>query len=352
MVLSHVAPSTRVAALAHFPLWLSAAEPFILISGTVLGMRAARRMRQAAPAVVYRHVWRRAAILWATHCVLMFAVVLVHEATGRLNVASVAGIGGWLSALWMVPTLRLQSTDYMNILPLYVVFLALVPLGLEAFRRGWTLGWLGLSLLVWALAQRDPGVLPLVHPASGEIIFSVAAWQLVFMLGLAVGYHRDGWVSELWRRRRGWLFPLCALSTGALFVLAQLQRSSFARLGLSLRPEWSWLFAKVTWGPGRAAYGVGFLFLAYLGLRRVVRPDALAPSAPRRFAEGAVIRPLEMFGRKSLYCFVMHLLFALTASAFSLESYPGWMQETLAVASVVALYAAARRDVLARWVPR
>lgn len=351
MILSHTGAATRLATLAHLPVWLSAADSFLLISGVVLGWRASERMKSAEPALVYRGVWRRAGQLWLVHCALMLAVVAIHESTGRLNVAPVAELGGWLSALALIVVLRFQSVDYMNILPLFIVCFLLAPVGLELMRRGLTLVWIGASAALFAYAQRDPAVLPLVDPIAGPLVFSIGAWQFVFALGVAIGFHRAR-LAALWRAQRAFILPASLGIAAALFIAAQLQRSGLSQLGLVLPERLEWLFSKQTWGPGRALYTLVLLGLAYAALRQWERRAPHARSVVGRALQGCVHEPLRFMGRHSLYCFVMHLPFALLASAAGVEGWPTLFQEAFTAGSVGAVFMLARWQVLAQLLPR
>jgi hypothetical protein len=349
MVLSHVAPSSAVSTLAHLPFWISAADSFILISGIVLGVRAASRAAQTSTWNAYRHIFKRAFELYLVHVALMFAVVAIHETTGKLDVASVASVGGFLKATLLILSLRLQSNDYMNILPLFILFMLAAPIGLEACRRGFTLVWLTASMLLWAFAQHNPNVVPLLHPASGETVFSIGAWQFIFCIGMAVGFHREKTLVPFWRRNRHLLWPAMLGVTGTIFLYAQLQRDSFG-LGISLPESVQWLFAKPTWAPIRALYTLGLLFVGYVVLRRYLTTET-QPSAAKAAIVRYLLTPLEFMGQKSLYCFIMHLAFALTATAFATSSWNFWYQELLVLGSIFGLYALAKKRVLARYLP-
>jgi hypothetical protein len=342
MVMSHVGPGSHITTLAHLPLWISAAEPFFFLSGLVLGIISGPPLRDGRARAVYRKIGRRAYELWVVHCVLTALTVIVHELTGRMNVPSVAAAGGWVRVAWMIPALRFQPVDYMNILPLFVVFFAVSPLVFELLRRRQTLLVAGASLALWAAAQWRPELIPFADPVCGTPIFSVAAWQLVFFSGVLIGYHRDFIARELWPKHGRTIAITTGVVTLAIFMAAQLQRGVFARFGVTFPPSSAWLFAKPTSGPVRTAYDGGMFMLAYLALARTERS-----TRGRAVREG-----VEMLGRKSLYCFVVHLAFALPASAFTIQARSSWLQDAATALAILGLYALARRDVGARFLPR
>jgi hypothetical protein len=64
-----------------------------------------------------------------------------------------------------------------------------------------------------------------------------------------------------------------------------------------------------------------------------------------------VFEPLSLLGRKSLYCFIVHLVFALLLAAANAAIWPRWTQEMLAVGSLALVFELARRNVLATIIP-
>jgi hypothetical protein len=334
MIMSHVGSRTKIATLAHFPVWISAAEPFVILSGVVLGLRLGTRP-------VHEPV-RRALRFLRIHSVLMVVVIVVHELTGRLNVPWLRDVGGVLGAAWMIPTLRLQSLDYMNILPLFIVFFALSPLLAAGMARGLTWLCLSASVALYAVTLRSPEWFRFTDPACGPEAFVLPCWQLAFVVGVVTGHHA-GRLAEIWKRHGTRLLPAVGIVVSALFVLAELQRTAFARLGGKLPERLEWLFVKQTWAPGRAIYDLGLMLLAYLALRRL--------AATRRPALEAATSRLELLGRNSLYCFLVHLPFALLASALRMDARAPWLQELAVAGALVAVYTMARHGLLRRYVP-
>jgi hypothetical protein len=334
MVLAHVGPTTRLAAIAHFPYVLSAAEPFVLLSGLVLGLRVARG---APPETALG----RAGRLWGIHCTLMFAVLIVHEATGQLRSPSVEELGGWLAALWKVPALRAQSLDYMNILPLFVVFFAAAPWLVGVMRAGHTAPVVAASVALWLVTQwRVP--FRFTDPACGPEAFVLSAWQLLFVLGVAVGLHAER-VRAAWLRHVKWTLPALLGLFTALFVLAQLQRAAFAASPLHLPPTWALLTEKERLGPGRVLYDLVCMATAYAAFGWVRQ------RAPRLALHG--LAPLELLGSRSLYSFLVHLAPALLASGLGLHQAPRTAQELAAGGAVGFVYLMARYHVLGRIIP-
>ena len=342
MTVSHVGAKSHLSAVLHLPLWFSAASPFILLSGTVIGMRAARRPPEKRFSD-YRRLADRALMLWVIHCVLLVAVLLIHEATGRLKAPSIAAVGGWTTAAWMIPILRLQARDYMNILPMFIVFLLAAPLLLEAMRRSATLPCLFVSFSLWVVTQRYPGWMHFTASSVGPDWFQLPAWQFPFVLGLAIGFHRERLRASGPSPWKTWATRLACAGVFVLFVIAQLQRNILKPLGGHLPDRWGWLLAHDRWAPLEAIYAVGLLFVGHLALQRLFQGNIPI------FVKGAAM--LETLGKRSLYSFLVHLPLALLASGIVIESQPRWLQEGAVVAALVIVYQMAKHDVLKRYIP-
>jgi hypothetical protein len=341
MILSHVGPMTRLSVIAHLPVYINAASGFVFLSGFVLGMVNRRRIDRTSPREAYLKTWSRAGQLWMIHCVLMFTVFAFQERTGLLReVPSVEKVGGWWNVLWMIPTLHLFTNNFMNILPMYILFIAVTPLAIEAIRR--RIGWAFIvpSFLLYLIALAYPEVLRFQHAVVRPQIFSLASWQFVFFGGMFLGYYRQELTERLWRPNRRWLLPAMIALFAVMFVWAQLHRDAFARFRPSADLPY-WLYLKETHGPVMALYFLSFLALGYLFIQAWQK-------------RGFFTKPIEWFstiGRYSLYCFLLHLVFALTAQALQVDVKKGIMMEVTAVLSVAAIFLMAKYRVLGRIIP-
>ncbi|HZS07962.1 MAG TPA: OpgC domain-containing protein [Blastocatellia bacterium] len=341
MIVMHVGTTTRLNAVVHPHQYVTAASGFVFLAGWLLGQISGRRLANDGPRAAYRRIWSRALKLWAAHCVLMFGTVILHETTGLLPMSPVSETGGWANALWMIPTLRLQSEYYLNILPVYIVFVALTPLWLEAMRRNLTALLMACSGALYLAAQYFPDLWQLAHPASGARIFSLPGWQFLYFSGLALGYHRKKLAGEFWPAHRQWLLPVCLTLSAALFILAQFQRPSHPSLHLLNDTTDSFWFNRVTHAPGRLVVFFTTIIPCYLLVRYCLRNEKFP----------GPLRWLATMGRASLYCFIVHLIFAIAFRAINTWSWPLWSQEVLTAGTVVLTWLMARHQVLARVIP-
>src|SRR5439155_22140226 len=132
-------PKSHVAALIHLPLFVTAPDWFVLMSGAAVGLRGQRRFSRGAGAGAHVRLLRRAALIYFVHCALTFAVLCLNQLTGRLAIPDLTALGGPLRVAWLVATLQLQpAAAFMNILPIYVFLLVAAPLLLETMRLAGT----------------------------------------------------------------------------------------------------------------------------------------------------------------------------------------------------------------------
>jgi hypothetical protein len=332
MISNHVGAASHVNTAFNLIGWFDPAGAFVLLAGVVLGLG----VRGGKP------VWNlygRASKMWRTHVVLAAAVIAIHELTGRLDSPSVAALGGPLAAAWKLLALRAQPRDYMNILPLFIVCFLGAPWVVLALRRGLTALVLVGSLSLYGFAQLDPGALRFTDPACGPESFVMAAWQLTFVLGLLAGFHAKR-LGELYRAapRAVWISLIAVVVL--LCLGAFVQRPAVGRLGLALPPHILVMTGKAPWGPLRALYSCAFLALSYLVVDRLYA-----------LGRGRGLDWLGMLGRKSMYCFLVHLPLALLASGLLLPAQPLWIQDLAALLTMAIVYVMAKHDVLARYLP-
>ncbi len=344
MIAAHVGPLSRMTAATHLAMSVGAADIFVLVSGVTIGLLGAARTADAIRrSTFYRGLLRKAGWLWLAHVCMTLVVLRIRASTGRLDAPDVDALGGWGQALVQVATLRVQPLAFMNILPLYVLFIGAAPAALEVFRRGGTLPLFLASAALWLVAQARPSVIPLPRPDGGYLAFSIAAWQFAFVLGLLMGHGKAA--LEAWWARHP---RLLAIATGlllALFTVAQFQRRSLGRLGLGLPEAWRWWLAKESWAPARAVYAVLFVACLYTLAKRWLDFERSAPAGWLIVATRSCVAILTVIGRQSLRSFLLHLPIALAASALGIWVAPRWLQEIIAFAAVgaVALAATVRR---------
>lgn len=268
----------------------SAAEGFVLLSGIVAGLVYTR---YAVERRLGAKVGRRLRTLWRHHLVLVAALFAYRcwqpdqRPAGSLLAAGAAAVGG---------VVLLNQEPPLDILALYLVLVALLPLLLAAFRSGHAALALASSAAVWLADQMlsgepwypatltfDVAGIPFIWPPNH---FHLLAWQFLFALGVWLG-----WCASLGA------LPLARPVQGRLLVPALVLAAVLADLRHGvLLPELPADLLAV----GRP--NLGWLRLANVALLAwiMVQFQAARPTWARQ-------RWLELLGRQALAVFVWHV---------------------------------------------
>ncbi|HYO71205.1 MAG TPA: OpgC domain-containing protein, partial [Archangium sp.] len=209
---------------------------------------------------------------------------------------------------------------------------------------------LTLSWLVYFLAKMSPRNLT---GAQFENAFPLLIWQVIYVHGLAAGYHRAA-VYDFFTRRARWAFWVAVGLFIAFFVLAQCTTNpvvpEWARLGW-IRPEVydhlrSVWFDKNKLGLLRIVNYVAALVVGYAILTR------FWPFFERAF--GWFLIP---FGQASLYVFILHLYAVMLISnvrpfTFQADRTDILVNTGVHMAALLVLWVCVKKRFLFRWIPR
>ncbi|MGF1726528.1 OpgC domain-containing protein [Photobacterium nomapromontoriensis] len=295
-----------------------AAEGFVFISGLLAGAIYSRR--ELSDRETQRKAHRRALTIYSYHLVCLaiivvwFALAYVYSplAHGVLR-ANVSGLESAPIPALMLSVLLINKPFYLDILPLYVMFMILLPLLIAAYRRG--LMWLAVSVSAacWSMSGwvTDAMLAPLYTWVAPELtvqtgFFDPVAWQLLFVLSSALGFACQN-------RSFKWRYPaltgLCAVV--AAFIMAA-QTGLLWEFGfkpqtlymLGNKPELAWirLVSLGVW-----VYLIAVVIQSY--------PQALT------------WRPLSYLGRYSLQVFSFQavLIYLCAPLLFSLRVAPAYL---------------------------
>jgi hypothetical protein len=300
--------------------FISAAEGFLFVSGMVMGVVYLRILQKNGIGQTLRRAFRRGLTLYALNVVLTLVFATLSW-----------GLSAWWADAiddpfrFLIGVLLLDRTFYLaDIIHLYAVLLLLSPILLWMCWRG--LGWLVLliSLSVWAGFQAFPQFMP--APGAGTA-FPLSGWQVFFVIGIVVGWHRTAIEGVL--ARIGWPIVTAVLAVLAL-ILVQLYRTDGQLfLQLSNAPLWS-AFVDSFWnkygaGAGRLVSCVVFFPLVLIAVTLVWQP--LVRSL------GWLLLPM---GQNALYAYTMHLFIVLIVSAV-LGQHPPFNLDLPAVNTVLQL---------------
>ena len=307
-----------------------AAEVFILISGYTAGMVYGRAMERQGFLIAAVRVSHRVWQLYVAHVFLfvIFMALMAYtvQALNSSLYAEESQAADFLSdpGVAVVKALTLQfQPAYMDILPLYIVLLAVLPFALIGFRF-WPRVVLIASFALWLAVQIDGRIALSAYPGPNRVwTFNPFGWQALFFLGAWLGWRGAGGAVR-WLDRR-WLLRLTAGFALAAFVI---------RLSWTLHG----LYPPI---PALASGKALWLFLSKedLGLLRFASVLAVALLVARlvapqaRFLAGRVAWPFVICGRHSLHIFCLGILLAVMGHLVLNESF-GHVLMQLAVSAV------------------
>jgi hypothetical protein len=288
-----------------------AAGGFIFVSGLSIGVifwpRASDERRRKS---TYKSLWRRSVYILGIHYISAMVLISMDILAGNR--------GNFVNPLPVLRNLFLLKEGG-DLLPFYVLMIAMSPLIMQALRRKW--GWLGvliasLSLFTWGLWH------PWAFAPAQHDKFPPVLWQAIFVLGLLLGWAwpKYNTLSRAWKSSLAigsWLM------VGALFV-----------------NEYGY-----QWGMGQFSFGTAFTkvplstpeALRYLSIiiGIITTTDVLWPF----IAESSAAAFVQTLGRKSLPVYVLHLWVVVAMGALAKTwAFMGSWQILFAVFSVLILW--------------
>ena len=310
-----------------------AAELFILISGYTAGLVFGRvfdaRGFLVSTVRIYHRVWQ----LYVAHVFLfvLFLAMVAHT-VGALNSSVYAeelGAADFLRepdvAVVMALSLLFQPA-FMDILPLYIVLLGVLPLMFVFFRISARAALLA-SFALWLVVQIYPALnLPSYPGPDSRWYFNPFAWQFLFFIGAYFGWR--GPPNARWRLNKPLIIGATALAVAAFVIHSSWTLHEFhdpfrpILLGtlspLLSKTDLSWLRLG------------NILVLTILAVRFVGPRDSWLR---HRWAY-----PFILCGRHSLYVFCLGILLAVIGRLILNEFYDGlWAQAAVTVAGVAIM---------------
>jgi hypothetical protein len=287
---------------------VTAAEVFVVLSGIVLGMVYGRRLARDGWRRVAEGLGRRAVLLYGAFVGVTVSLLLLSLV--GIDVGPVARPGDRL-AKWILDPGSMDASAWRDLLlmrsgpwafeivALYVWLVAAAVPCLLALRK---IGWQVVVAASWGLyfAYR---VSP--HSLTGaefEVVFPILSWQLLFVHGIAVGYHRERIGDWMAKRSR----PLLLVSAGA----------SAAFLVFAFCNPWgdgpSWLHWRFVSADRFTHLYVRYFGLSELGFGRLLNLAVGLPTGYALFGLCArFLQPLQRLlvplGQRSLGAFVLHV---------------------------------------------
>lgn len=336
MTLTHLPTKASVLSNQTFG-FVSGAEGFIFLSAVMIGQLEHRVEGKRGYTATIADVVRRIGRVYAYHVALLaIAFTVVAEIAVSYHRLALENLLSFYLAnpksAMIAAVLLKYRPSLLDILPMYVIFLALTPVARHIARR-W--GWdpvVYASFAVWTAAQfglrhwlyTHIDLFGLAVPENSTGAFDIYAWQLLWMVGLALGsIYSDqnsggGERSETPRA----LVRLSVVSAAIFLVLR------YSPVDHWINPDsYGWLIDK--WHLG-AARLLNFAALTIVLVR-----------FGRRIAALPLVQPLALLGQASIAVFSVHVLCCLAGDALSPDADPNlplWQQAILLAGTVAALF--------------
>jgi hypothetical protein len=168
------------------------------MSGLVSGIVYWKMLQRGSPGAVRTRARARARTIYFTYLgVVLYITAFLHGVRGLGIRFAPTGCGllahDPLTGLLLAPTFIYQP-GFSNILPMYCLFMFLLPVALEQIRRGRETLLLAASVGLWWAAQRG-AFRALLRPVVALFdlripFFDPLAWQILFVFGLWFGARR------------------------------------------------------------------------------------------------------------------------------------------------------------------
>jgi hypothetical protein len=278
MGFSHLALGSNVSNAIHPFLWVDGAYGFVLCSGVALALSRRRQVFCGHAGEAHRWIAKRTVTLWGV-AVGLSAAALMLKAISHSPQFMWPRVDGARDVLHALPGVLVLATqpDYLDILPPYVALLLLAQPALWLCRRGRTVLMLLGSIALYVVAE--VGLLDRAPDVGNAVRWP--SWQLLFIGGMAIGWHWEEVTSFLARRR----VPVVLASGVVAIAVLLAAHGAFPPLARTFDKNG---MSPTTVVAGAAVLVVGLLLVGTLLEARV---------AP-------VLAPLASLGRHSLGCFI------------------------------------------------
>jgi hypothetical protein len=291
--------------------FVSAAEGFVFLSAYLVGLVYTGRARRFGPVEMRKALWRRAGVVYRCHVAMLAFLFTVIAWIGiRSERQAITNLISFYlqepsTALW-TSLLLIYTPPLLDILPMYVLFMAASPLlvtlvmhpagqvvVLASSASLWLAAQFGLNEIMYAVVAKS------IHhtvPLHQNGAFDLMAWQLVWVLGLCLGAGRAlaaGQPSSAPLR----FAPRTAAVALSVALGCMLWRHAVGQAPFPGLPQLDFLFDKWHLGPLRM---VNFFALAIVLMHFGPRLAVLARTPA-----------LQLLGRQSLPAFCAHLVVVL-----------------------------------------
>jgi hypothetical protein len=304
------------------------ADLFVFLAGWALNHLVGSPERRPAAWYVVLRLGGRALTLYAAQ--IMITMIAIAMLAGVAILSDNPLLLDWHNAAAVfydpVPThvglaLITHQLGYFDILPLYVVLMLMAPAIaiIDRYAPNWLLP-ISLTLYCVVLIFR---INPPTWPVEGGWFFNPLAWQLVFVLGFAMGKQQG--IGGFVRRHIFWIRCI-ALPIVIAFLLVVWFNWWFDPTKVP-QPRLFFLFSKTYVSPPRIIQ-----FLALIAVMSATYPYIL------RFASW-LVSFLSLLGRNSLYVFCVGSILSLAGQIIRYLYQGNFVVDTVVVIFGIAIMA-------------
>lgn len=339
MIVDHVSGPSWLYLITGNNRWvISAAEGFVLISGLVMGIVYRPTYLRLGFEEVTIRAFDRAKSLYLLFVGLTFAMTGMQLALGTPASKAITE-----PTAWILGVITLHQSSYLtDVMLFYTLAVALSPIVFLAFHQGKTFAMLVFSWTVWLVYQISPNLADYPWPILNQDAFPLAAWQVLFVSGLAIGYHRDKVEKFIRNLPGGPILPIIGFASLLVVVLfldridVLLGSMTTGRLSEILTE----LFYKFDVRPGRILGIIAVFPLFYAALTYFW--------GPIKTLTGWLIIPL---GQHALDAYSVHIFFVVLVGALRtrvvlLYGIPEWANTVLQLLVVLMVYALIKYGVI------
>lgn len=298
-----------------------ATELFVLLAGVASALAYLPGFRAGRAMATSFRILQRAFQLYMAQIVLIVASagIIAHSVatTGDLRFFEMLQlqilVNDTVPALMGLATLTLQP-DYLNILPLYIVFLLMAPLLLMLARRS-----LGLMVLVSATVYVGSQLLWLnfpTFPGDGWWFLNPLCWQFLFVLGIALGAAIQKGEQTPLPRALLWV-AIAYVGVSMVWIVS----GFYPGWNPVWLPRFVWDFDKTNLFLPRLLH---VLALAYVAAHLPVE---------RWLRHTEVMRPIIVLGRHSLPVFCLGTVLAISGQMIRAQSETSFSLDVILVSS-------------------
>ena len=278
--------------------WITAAEGFVFLSGLTAGIVYSRKLVEKGEAFISLAAKKRAWTIYKYYLIIFILVTLilfshsVFREYWSLEPQEYKQLYQSPILSLLLGTIFLYQPIYLDILPMYAIYLLLLPPALRYFQKGQAGVVMAFSFLVYLIGTFN--LLPKIYNQFEFMdkvdtgFFNLLSWQFLFISGLYLGYLTyQNKISRMLQNKQ--LF----YSALVLFILLFLFKKVHFRIDTSFL-DLHYLVSKENLGPLRLLnFSALLIVFSYFASR-----------CPKWFS----FKPINYLGKYSLEVFSMHIL--------------------------------------------